>query len=231
MPHRPNTPAGAVRRAFTLIELLIVVAILAAIAVPNFLEAQIRAKTSRARSDMRTLATALETYAVDYNKHPPALGAIPGGAGLAQPNHVTNFYGTSRVGPWRTVPPQVTTPIAYISSVIQDVFKIGVGCKTYYGDTDENKAQINGNALDGGFVYQNIKQYVDAPSTAYNNNDITAYGYWRLMSLGPNKTYANPGNGDPTLGWIYDPTNGTISTGFLIRTQRDSQLTNSIAAP
>ncbi len=48
--------------AFTLIELLIVVAIiaiLAAIAVPNFLEAQMRAKISRAQADMRTLHTGL----------------------------------------------------------------------------------------------------------------------------------------------------------------------------
>ena len=45
--------------AFTLIELLIVVAIiaiLAAIAVPNFLEAQVRARVARVKSDFRSLA-------------------------------------------------------------------------------------------------------------------------------------------------------------------------------
>src|SRR5690349_23058161 len=60
-------------RAFTLIELLIVVAIiaiLAAIAVPNFLEAQTRAKISRAKADMRTVTTGLETYRIDQNIYP-----------------------------------------------------------------------------------------------------------------------------------------------------------------
>jgi type II secretory pathway pseudopilin PulG len=42
-----------------------IIAILAAIAVPNFLEAQTRAKVSRTHADMRSLATALEAYAVD----------------------------------------------------------------------------------------------------------------------------------------------------------------------
>ena len=61
--------------AFTLIELLIVVAIiaiLAAIAVPNFLEAQVRSKVSKSRNDMRALATALETYKIDTNRYPPS---------------------------------------------------------------------------------------------------------------------------------------------------------------
>jgi prepilin-type N-terminal cleavage/methylation domain-containing protein len=51
------------KRGFTLIELLIVIAIiliLIAIALPNFLEAQIRAKTAKAYGEMRSLATAIE---------------------------------------------------------------------------------------------------------------------------------------------------------------------------
>jgi len=63
------------KKGFTLIELLIVIAIitiLALIAIPNFLEAQTRASVSRVQADMRSTATAIEAYFIDYNKYPMA---------------------------------------------------------------------------------------------------------------------------------------------------------------
>ena len=70
---------------FTLIELLIVIAIigiLAAIAIPNLLNAVQRGKQKRSMSDMRALATAIEAYAVDNNSYPAAAcpaGSLTGG--------------------------------------------------------------------------------------------------------------------------------------------------------
>lgn len=46
--------------------------ILAAIAIPNFLEAQTRSKVSRARADLRMLTTVVEIYYLDYKHYPPS---------------------------------------------------------------------------------------------------------------------------------------------------------------
>ena len=60
-------------KGFTLIELLIVVAIIgiiAAIAIPNLLNAIDRGKQKRTMADIRSIGTAVEQYAIDNNYYP-----------------------------------------------------------------------------------------------------------------------------------------------------------------
>lgn len=90
------------RYAFTLIELLIVVAIigiLAAVAVPNFLNAQMRAKVARVEGDVKTIKDALVMYQLDRQD---------------LPNWIT--FG------WYPAYAQLTTPVAYMSGILQDIF-------------------------------------------------------------------------------------------------------------
>ena len=101
LTRNPPRKVGAGIRAFTLIELLIVVAIiaiLAAIAVPNFLEAQVRSKVSRAKADMRSVATALEAYRTDFNRY-PADGVAYNSTFGTQP-----YQGVAADAPVRTTP-------------------------------------------------------------------------------------------------------------------------------
>jgi len=57
--------------AFTLVEIMVVVAIialLASIAVPNFLRARKRSQATRILEDLRVIDTALDQYAIETNK-------------------------------------------------------------------------------------------------------------------------------------------------------------------
>jgi general secretion pathway protein G len=77
-------------KGFTLIELLIVVAIIgiiAAIAIPNLLNAIDRGKQKRTMADMRSIGTAVESYAVDNNIYPVAASALIL-QGLVQPVYI-----------------------------------------------------------------------------------------------------------------------------------------------
>ncbi|HKY31912.1 MAG TPA: type II secretion system protein GspG [Candidatus Polarisedimenticolia bacterium] len=81
---------------FTLIELLIVVAIIgiiAAIAIPNLMNAMDRAKQKRTMADIKAIQNGLEQYAIDMNNYPVSTSlatiASLGGANMGlEPNYV-----------------------------------------------------------------------------------------------------------------------------------------------
>lgn len=195
------------RQAFTLIELLIVVAIiaiLAAIAVPNFLEAQVRSKVSRAKADMRSIATAIESYAVDNNHYPNDRYDWDPVAGLWLPPGIMN---------WNYVLNRITTPLAYMSSLPQDVF------------TTQNPEYSRHS------WYLTKSGYWSNRSTHPKTLDSSFFGgsrekfKWLMLTPGPDLWYEFdrletfypgakilPYHGD-TL--YYDPTNGTTSQGDL----------------
>jgi prepilin-type N-terminal cleavage/methylation domain-containing protein len=206
--------------AFTLIELLIVVAIiaiLAAIAVPNFLEAQTRAKVSRAKADMRTITTALESYAVDYNKYP------------------FNFP------PYNTLPPEFTTPVSYITTnKLVDPFSDKERVSSlpdpelarYYTYTLVVPVSDLGKHVTIG--RNPPREGVDGPAPFFNPGALRRYGPWRLVSNGPDRVYSelssppplDPFNPTAVLAGAdipYDPTNGSISNGNILRTQRSPE--------
>ena len=197
------------RHAFTLIELLIVVAIiaiLAAIAVPNFLEAQMRSKVSRAKADMRSLATAVEAYSVDHNTYPT----------YSNPEEELIGGLTS-----------LTSPLAYISAIPRDALG-----PSYYPSASNPRSKFRPSFYELGSGKANVRSA--GQGGQWYPNDT-----WMLESDGPNKrddtsAWLGPNLNTSAFPWValtgtdfemelvsalkYDPTNGTISGGEVYRT-------------
>lgn len=210
-------------RGFTLIELLIVVAIiaiLAAIAVPNFLEAQTRAKVSRCAADMRSIRTAIESYYVDHNRY-------------FETDFGVEDFTQIGVGMIR-----ITTPISYMSSIPISPFQednIGGGYKNankyniylwvnakYPTDASGNIATVPGATIEAAVTGSDYDKSFNQDRQAYLAGGVlnetyfavTDTGLWMLKSVGPNN---EDDRSTLNLGArIYDPTNGTISSGDIV---------------
>ena len=207
-------------KAFTLIELLIVVAIiaiLAAIAVPNFLEAQVRSKVTRMKSDMRSAAVAIETYRVDHNKYP-----FDGSNGQPSPGPLAPYN-------YWFLPFHLSTPISYISSSqVVDVFRKPGGTTAHWQWTDVRYRNI-GSSWGTEFKRTTPSTWLSAMTQDF--------GGWVMTSVGPDFQYGPSGSSSTTVfpgpaptSWLtgsgypdhtqpYDPTNGTVSYGDIHRSQ------------
>lgn len=200
------------QKGFTLIELLIVVAIigiLAAIAVPNFLNAQIRAKVSRVYSDHKSLSIAIETYQLDRGEPPPS--TMQGGM------RIYDFAS-------RFIP--LTTPVAYLNSVPGDPFP--------HHSVREMDTRIDfRREAVGGDAYGYFRADASGPGGQYNFGNHK----WMASSSGPDGmleyfsyypqsvkegkelcAVCNIQTPDVVLiATVYDSSNGLTSAGEILR--------------
>ncbi len=149
-------------KAFTLIELLIVVAIigiLAAIAVPNFLNARTKALVTRSISEIKALSSSMEMYRIDNNFIPFRPPGWP--CGNCDAEQLKSTFN----------PAPLTSPIAYMSTIPYDPFVTVPEVKT-----NANR----GDGLDAGwYLYVGVR-----PEGAVSN----PHGSWRVWGFGPDQS-------------------------------------------
>lgn len=193
-------------KGFTLIELLIVVAIigiLAAIAIPNFLNAQVRAKVSRTKADLNSLGITMEEYQIDWSEYPPDWNDVIGSSCTLGVPYCGDGYiqGTA----WRTdalVPTDTRTHVSWYALRVLSTPSPLISTVPYDAFMPDQPYSYDSHKGSLGLGYA---------------------GSWILVGIGPDQVLGDWAERQlnvprPVFGHWYDPTNGTVSTGDIWRT-------------
>ncbi len=192
------------RTGFTLIELLVVVAIigiLAAIAVPRYTGAQVKARVAAAKMDLRTLSQAIDNYRMDRARYPNP------------PLEPHGFFVS-------TVVTALTTPISYLNTPpVDDPFGlVEQAPEILQRPMPEEDATFAPPVPRNSYVYVSYRVFSEWQGNPQLKRDAYLVG-----SVGPDQV-------DSSLVYlpfpdlsilpirsirdtIYSPTNGTVSAG------------------
>jgi len=192
---------------FTVVELLIVIAIIsiiAAIAVPNLMSANIRAKVSGVKADMGSIAIALEDYKIDdpgrnYPIEPPS----PYGHDEIAVSGQAFDDPSDALGLGKLVYPLDASEPTYLKRIPGDPFN------------DSGEEEWNGTSG----AHNNHYCYFTA--NANQESSSTEAKYWALVSYGPDKdqditSYVNAKNAVNNGTNLYDPDSGITSSGDIV---------------
>lgn len=162
----------------------------------------IRGQVSRVKADMRTLATAIESFYIDHKFYPE-------GRAMTELSRDREALASAGIGHLTTSPP---------------------------GRMDPEGRRVPGLSTPIGYIARAVLKDPFSPLTRknpyiYHLGDREKYGpkiwRWMLISAGPDGDY----DFDPTVAFddaraefltsvIYDPTNGLVSNGDLMRTEK-----------
>jgi type IV pilus assembly protein PilA len=164
------------RGGFTLIELMIVVAIigiLAAIAIPNFLKFQLRSKTGEAKTNLAALRTAEEGYFAEYGVYITAAD-YPGAATVtsAKQEWVAPVAGFDTVG-WG---PEGEVYYSYIATNT-----VGTGIYSLGAIGDLDGSGVAAGSSDFGYIHPATS---GGATIVPGNNSCAATGVYNATSGG-----------------------------------------------
>jgi hypothetical protein len=183
-----------------ILAIFLITATVATAASVDFIDSLTRTRVARSQADLRELAVAIDAYVVDHR--------VP-------PNDIGNGW------PWY-LPDAITTPVAYLDEIPSDAFRLAAHWETpyFYSRRHRYVNYIAGRDVwpDWGLQFGGWIDGIRSTLTPLEWNETMQWlGDWKLSGVGPDAVSNLPFLDGYAL---YDPTNGTVSIGDIVHTQR-----------